>query len=92
VNRSLHKSHDSHPSLLPQAEVIYDITFRFAHKFLAHGDRTIDQMSQAALSGDLLHHRRSNFPQKSLSRERLLNKSVSLDGCQAPVELMKSAG
>ena len=34
-----------------KAEVIYDITFRFAHKFLARGDRTIDQMIQAARSG-----------------------------------------
>jgi four helix bundle suffix protein len=29
-----------------KAEVIYDITFRFAHKFLAKSDRTIDQMIQ----------------------------------------------
>ncbi len=34
-----------------KAEVVYDITFRFAHKFLARGDRTIDQMIQAARSG-----------------------------------------
>jgi four helix bundle suffix protein len=34
-----------------KAEVIYDITFRFAHKFLARGDRTIDQMVQSARSG-----------------------------------------
>jgi four helix bundle suffix protein len=34
-----------------KAEVIYDITFRFAHKFLAQGDRTIDQMIQSARSG-----------------------------------------
>jgi four helix bundle suffix protein len=34
-----------------KAEVIYDITFRFAHKFLSRGDRTIDQMIQAARSG-----------------------------------------
>ena len=34
-----------------KAEVIYDITFRFCHKFLAKGDRTIDQMIQAARSG-----------------------------------------
>src|SRR5437016_14561904 len=34
-----------------KAEVIYDITFRFAHKFLSKGDRTIDQMIQAARSG-----------------------------------------
>src|SRR5262245_43212291 len=58
-------SHDSRPDvrLLPprgdyrtllsfqKAEVIYDITFRFAHKFLAKGDRTIDQMIQDARSG-----------------------------------------
>ena len=34
-----------------KAEVVYDITFRFAHKFFARGDRTIDQMIQAARSG-----------------------------------------
>jgi four helix bundle suffix protein len=30
---------------------VYDITFRFAHKFLGKGDRTIDQMIQSARSG-----------------------------------------
>ena len=34
-----------------KAEVVYDITFRFAHKFLRKGDRTIDQMIQSARSG-----------------------------------------
>ena len=34
-----------------KAEVIHDLTFRFAHKYLAKGDRTIDQMMQAARSG-----------------------------------------
>jgi four helix bundle suffix protein len=34
-----------------KAEVVYDITFRFAHKFLARGDRTVDQMIQSARSG-----------------------------------------
>ncbi len=34
-----------------KAEVVYDITYRFAHKFLAKGDRTIDQMIQSARSG-----------------------------------------
>ncbi len=62
---SSHASHSSHSpeSLLPprgdyqtlhsfhKAEVVYDITFRFAHKFLTKGDRTIDQMIQAARSG-----------------------------------------
>lgn len=60
-----HDSHDSHyfhPVLPPRgdyrtllsfqkAEVIYDITFRFAHKFLSRGDRTVDQMIQSARSG-----------------------------------------
>ena len=31
--------------------MLYDITFRFAHKFLSKSDRTIDQMVQAARSG-----------------------------------------
>lgn len=31
--------------------VIYDITYYFVHKFLEKGDRTIDQMIQAARSG-----------------------------------------
>jgi four helix bundle suffix protein len=34
-----------------KAEVIYDLTFRFAHKFLSKGDRTVDQMIQSARSG-----------------------------------------
>ena len=55
-------SHTSHPIIPPRgdyqtllsyqkAEVIYDLTFRFAHKYLARGDRTIDQMIQSARSG-----------------------------------------
>jgi four helix bundle suffix protein len=34
-----------------KAEVVYDITFRFCERFLKKGDRTIDQMVQAARSG-----------------------------------------
>lgn len=34
-----------------KAEVIYDITHRFAHKHLGRSDRTVDQMIQAARSG-----------------------------------------
>jgi four helix bundle suffix protein len=34
-----------------KAECIYDITFHFAHRFLKAGDRTMDQMIQAARSG-----------------------------------------
>lgn len=56
-------SHSSPEPLLPprgdyqtllsfqKAEVAYDITFRFAHKYLSRGDRTIDQMIQSARSG-----------------------------------------
>jgi four helix bundle suffix protein len=60
-----HPSHPSHDPdrLLPprgdyqtllsfkKAEVVYDITFRFAHKFLSRDDRTVDQMIQSARSG-----------------------------------------
>ena len=34
-----------------KAECIYAITYHFAHRFLSKGDRTIDQMVQAARSG-----------------------------------------
>ncbi len=34
-----------------KAECIYDITHHFAHRFFEKGDRTIDQMVQAARSG-----------------------------------------
>jgi four helix bundle suffix protein len=34
-----------------KAEVVYDLTVRFARKHLGRGDRTIDQMVQAARSG-----------------------------------------
>lgn len=34
-----------------KAEAIYDITYYFCKKYLQHGDRTIDQMVQAARSG-----------------------------------------
>ena len=55
-------SHTSHPIIPPRgdyqtllsyqkAEVAYDITFRFAHKYLSRGDRTVDQMIQSARSG-----------------------------------------
>jgi four helix bundle suffix protein len=34
-----------------KAEVVYDLTFHFCERFLKRGDRTIDQMIQAARSG-----------------------------------------
>ena len=40
-------------TLLPfrKAVIIYDLTFHFGNTFLARGDRTVDQMIQAARSG-----------------------------------------
>lgn len=45
--------HGNYEDLLSfqKAEVIYDLTFRFAHKYLSKGDRTMDQMIQSARSG-----------------------------------------
>jgi four helix bundle suffix protein len=34
-----------------KAECVYDLTYYFCHKYLSRGDRTIDQMVQAARSG-----------------------------------------
>jgi four helix bundle suffix protein len=34
-----------------KAEIVYDLTYRFCHRFLAKTDRTVDQMIQAARSG-----------------------------------------
>ncbi len=34
-----------------KTEIVYDITYRFCRRFLTRGDRTIDQMVQAARSG-----------------------------------------
>ena len=65
AEHSSHKSHSSHDPvrIIPprgdyhtllafqKSEVVYDITFRFAHKYLSRGDRTVDQMIQAARSG-----------------------------------------
>jgi four helix bundle protein len=58
-----HGSHNSQSLILPprgdyqtllsyqKSEVVYQITFRFCQRFLKKGDRTIDQMVQAARSG-----------------------------------------
>lgn len=58
-----HSSPDSQPLLLPprgdyrtllsyqKSEVVYELTYRFCQRFLKKGDRTIDQMVQAARSG-----------------------------------------
>ena len=46
-------AHGNYRELLSfqKAEVVYDLTYRFCHHFLTKGDRTIDQMVQAARSG-----------------------------------------
>jgi four helix bundle suffix protein len=41
--------HGNYRELL--VEVVYDLTYRFCHRFLAKADRTIGQMIQAARSG-----------------------------------------
>ncbi len=45
--------HGNYQALLSyqKAEVVYDLTYRFCQRFLSRGDRTIDQMVQAARSG-----------------------------------------
>jgi four helix bundle suffix protein len=45
--------HGNYQELLSyqKAEVVYDLTYRFCQRFLNKGDRTIDQMVQAARSG-----------------------------------------
>jgi four helix bundle suffix protein len=45
--------HGNYAELLSyqKAEIVYDLTYRFCQRFLAKGDRTIDQMVQAARSG-----------------------------------------
>jgi four helix bundle protein len=45
--------HGNYQELLSyqKAVVVYDLTFRFCQRFLARGDRTVDQMVQAARSG-----------------------------------------
>lgn len=45
--------HGNYSELLSfqKAQIVYDITFRFCHRFFSKGDRTIDQMIQAARSG-----------------------------------------
>jgi len=45
--------HGNYQELLSyqKAEVVYDLTFRFCERFFKKGDRTVDQMVQAARSG-----------------------------------------
>ncbi|MFO7973266.1 MAG: four helix bundle suffix domain-containing protein [Candidatus Hydrogenedentota bacterium] len=61
-SHTFHQTKTRHPLIPPRgdpttlksfqkAEVVYDFTYRFAHKFLERKDCTIDQMIQAARSG-----------------------------------------
>src|SRR3954454_6162588 len=45
--------HGNYQELLSyqKAEVVYDLNHRFCQRFLTRGDRTVDQMVQAARSG-----------------------------------------
>jgi hypothetical protein len=85
----------SHPIIPPRgdyqtllsfqkAEVAYDITFRFAHKYLSRGDRTVDQMIQAARSGKDKNSKEAQYVRrlgKRITRARLAyrNKTPALD-------------
>jgi four helix bundle suffix protein len=64
ISHNSHSSRDSQPRpIIPprgdyhtllsyqKSEVVYEITYRFCKRFLTKGDRTIDQMVQAARSG-----------------------------------------
>ena len=53
AEESMLPPHGNYAALLSyqKAEVVYDLTFHFCERFLKKGDRTIDQMVQAARSG-----------------------------------------
>ena len=53
MNDSIYANTGNYKSLFvyQKAEAIYDITFYFCQNYLRRGDRTIDQMVQAARSG-----------------------------------------
>ena len=53
TERGFIPAHGHYQELLSyqKSEVVYDVTFRFCQRFLKVGDRTVDQMVQAARSG-----------------------------------------
>lgn len=53
VNRNFIRQDNNYRTLkaFQKAECVYDVTYYFANNFLTKGDRTIDQMVQAARSG-----------------------------------------
>jgi len=62
--------HGNYQELLSyqKAEVVYDLTFRFCQRFLNRGDRTIDQMVQAARSGkqNIVEGSKASAPSKEM--------------------------
>src|SRR3989442_11582064 len=62
--------HGNYQELLSyqKAEVVYDLTFRFCQRFLNRGDRTIDQMVQAARSGkqNIIEGSQTSGPSKEM--------------------------
>jgi four helix bundle suffix protein len=81
-NHTSPASHSSHPIIPPRgdyqtllsyqkAEVIYDLTFRFAHKYLARGDRTIDQNQTNYLLDQQLRRLEQDFLKEGGLRERM---------------------
>jgi len=61
-----------------KAEMVYDITYRFCHRFLEKGDRTIDQKIQAARSGKQNISEGSEFSGTSKEAEiKLINTARS---------------
>ena len=59
-----------------KAECIYDVTFYFAHQFLKSGDRTIDQMIQAARSG------KQNLAEGNIDGSHLTRDGAEADQCE----------
>ncbi len=55
-----------------KAEIVYDVTFRFCQRFLTRGDRTIDQMVQAARSG------KQNIAEGSMAARTSMEMGIKL--------------
>jgi len=66
-----------------KAEVVYDFTFRFAHKFLNRFDRTIDQMIQSARSGkkNILEGSKAGLTSKEMEIKLTNVARASLEEC-----------
>ena len=70
LQRGFIPPHGNYQELLSyqKAEVVYDLTFRFCQRFLNRGDRTIDQMVQAARSGkqNIVEGSKASAPSKEM--------------------------